>query len=85
MKPPIIGMKVTPSGGDNMQAAFVTHVCHCLMNGDCIEAFRAETGHDLNELVGRSAIDLATGRENAMVAGFADYVAENYWGKEGEA
>ena len=86
MKPPIKGMKVSPLGEEYMVGAFTDCVTHFIGNADVVAKYKEISGTDLNKFIGRSPlemmIDKATGYENSVFSGFADFIAKEIWGEE---
>ena len=86
---PIPGMKIVPYGCPMMTDAFLGCVHWAVGEEHIKQAFKAETGLDLDSLVTASPlarqIDETTGRTSDMMAAFCDFVAENVWGTEGSA
>lgn len=86
--PPIAGMKVAPYGLPLMLDAWVGLLHFAIGRPEVRQRFKEETGNDLDDFLGRSAldalIDQATGRDRAMMVAFCDWVTVTYWG-DGEA
>ncbi len=85
METPISGMTVQPDYCSNpiMAGAFVGFVRMNLGLPEARDAFKKETGNDLDALVSGSKLDQmvdeATGRPQQMIAQFADWIATNHW------
>lgn len=81
---PIPGMKSTPYGWPAMAGAYMGLLFFLVSKPEVRAAFKEETGHDLDRvLLGRgieAMVDKATGYSNDVVAAFADWVTEFYWG-----
>ena len=86
------GMTVKPmyfSSGDwdTLHAPpFFALVAYAIGELEIVARFKTDTGHDLNQLTGRSPIermvDTACGLDKSMMAAFCDWVATNMWGVE---
>lgn len=82
--PPIAGMKVAPYGLPLMLDAWVGLLHFAIGRPEVRQRFKEETGNDLDDFLGRSAldalIDQATGRDRAAFVAFCDWVTVNMWG-----
>jgi len=84
---PVKGMKKVPLYPDEFHMSLFVHLIQYLVAKDEIrERFQKETGKNITSLLNRSAmdkmIDSTTGYEADLIASFADWVAENFWGIE---
>ena len=87
--PPIDGMTLMPFGVANdpiMGGAFIACAMAAIREDSCMDAFKDETGHDMESLLHQTPInrmiDQATGREKIVIGAFFDWIAETVWGLE---
>ena len=86
---PLPGMTLTPSGWPWAAEAYLGCVSWALTNDAIKCAFKTETGYDLDDIATARGearlIDEATGRTEAAMAAFMDFVTREVWGVEGDA
>ena len=79
-------LKNKPYGLPLMMPGYLGCVNYAIQQEDHREAFRRDTGYDLEALAFRSPlikeIDKETGYEETIVIAFFDWVTENLWGIE---
>lgn len=84
LAPPVAGMKVAPFGLPEMLDAWVGLLHFAIGEREVRAQFKAETGHDLDAFIGRSALDVlidqATGHDREAFVAFCDWVTVNMWG-----
>lgn len=84
VEPPIAGMTVMPYGLPLMADAWGSFVVWAAKNKGWLDEFKAETGNDLEGLVGGSPLDAmideATGHKAAVFAAWCDWITKTQWG-----
>lgn len=83
---PIEGMKQEPYGLPLMEPAWFACVRWAIGTKEFRDAFKEETGLDLEMLANRNPIDKmideATGFQREIIVKFCDWVTVNVWGTE---
>lgn len=86
---PLPGMTLTPLGWPLMAPAFLGCVSFALGNDEIVRAFERDTGYDLAAIRDARGIDMLideqSGRTQAVLAAFMDFVTREVWGQEGAA
>ena len=83
---PITGMTTDHYGLPLMAGAWLGCLITAVDLPGAKDAFMAETGHDLSDVLGAKGldrlIDESTGRTREVVVAWADWVTKNLWGEE---
>lgn len=88
MTPPIEGMTVRPMGEDYMAGAFIGCLNWAAHHGPSVKRFQLARPDIVIPLPARTPmeamIDKAAGANRTIAIAFADWVATEIWGVEGE-
>lgn len=81
------GMTVTPYGWPVMHQAFVDFISFAIDKEEFREAFKKDSGIDLDAVVPKTPLDAmideASGFRDSIFTAFIEWVTKNHWGVEG--